>query len=137
MPTRMLTGKFSLLKEVTIFLLLLSILLGIRSMWQTTFSTPEHPPVTRGVIDLRGWDFERSPSIPLNGEWEFYPHAFLSRQDKPSPEDVQPRYVQVPGDWSDGFSEEASSSYGYGTYRIRILVDQPLEQPYTFWFQQI
>lgn len=31
---------------------------------------------------------------------------------------------------------DQNSSYGYGTYRLRILVD-PLQQPVSFWIKQI
>ena len=30
------------------------------------------PVAIRGIIDLRGWDFERDGSATLDGEWEFY-----------------------------------------------------------------
>ncbi|USG68495.1 ATP-binding protein [Brevibacillus ruminantium] len=126
-----------ILKKIAVFLLFLSVLLGLRWFWQTTFATPEHPAVRQGVLDMRGWNFERSSSIPLNGEWEFYPEALLSHQDLKQSSGIQPNYVHVPGDWRSALSNGSDSSYGYGTYRLRILVDQPLDQPYGFWIQQI
>ncbi|GGG58255.1 hybrid sensor histidine kinase/response regulator [Paenibacillus radicis (ex Gao et al. 2016)] len=44
--------------------------------------------------------------------------------------------LQVPGDWSDAFETGGTSSYGYGTYRIQILID-PLQQPISLWFNKI
>ncbi|HEY2491881.1 MAG TPA: ATP-binding protein [Paenibacillus sp.] len=84
---------------------------------------------------MRGWDFEHSSSIPLDGEWEFYPSKFLSH-DKSQATPSQ-SHIQVPGDWSSAFSTDNNSSYGYGTYKLRILIDKPLEQPYGFWIQKV
>ncbi|MGG1662724.1 ATP-binding protein [Brevibacillus sp. NRS-1366] len=128
----------TILKYTGIILMSLSFLLGLRwFFWFNVFATPEHPVVKQGVLDMRGWDFESSRSIPLDGEWEFYPKALLSQRDimKKSRQDSQ--YVEVPGDWSSAFPDGSVSSFGYGTYRLRILVDQPLNQPYAFWIQKI
>jgi len=100
------------------------------------FHQTEHPDAVEGVLDLRGWDFKSASSIKLNGEWTFYPGALLSRQDViNSAEPV--RYVQVPGDWREALPEGSHYSIGYGTYRLRILVDEQLVQPLAFWIQSI
>ncbi|WP_338120669.1 hypothetical protein [Aneurinibacillus aneurinilyticus] len=124
--------NYTFLKQITIIMVFLSILLGLRWFWFIIVATPEHPRATQGVLDMRGWNFENSSSIPLNGEWEFYPEAFISHKDIMRSIVAQPHYVQVPGDWRNALSKESDSSFGYGTYRLRILVDQPLNQPYTF-----
>ncbi|MGG1662734.1 ATP-binding protein [Brevibacillus sp. NRS-1366] len=127
----------SLLKHVVIILLFLTFLFGLRWLWFTANANPPHPYAAQGILDLRGWDFEKSPSIPLDGQWEFFPEAFVKHEDLKHPDSLLRRYVQVPGDWRNGFAEGSPSSFGYGTYRLRILVDHPLKQPYTFWMQQI
>ncbi|MED2255040.1 ATP-binding protein [Brevibacillus parabrevis] len=123
-------------KYAIILTFFLALLLGLRWMWYSLNADPKHPDVEQGVLDMRGWDFERSPSISLKGQWEFYPNAFLSQKDLKQVPERERQYVQVPGDWSSAFPN-AADSYGYGTYRLRILVDQQLEQPYTFWIQEI
>lgn len=126
------------MKPILITVLFLAFLLGLRWFWFTANANPPHPYAVQGILDLRGWDFEKSPSIPLDGQWEFFPDAFLKQEDlKQQPDNLLRRYIQVPGDWRSGFSEGPSSSFGYGTYRLRILVDHPLQQPYTFWIQQV
>ncbi|GAA0352923.1 ATP-binding protein [Bacillus horti] len=113
-------------------------MLGLRWAWFTYFYTPEHPSVQQGVLDLRGWALEGTSSITLNGDWEFYPYAFLYHEDfNNQTTDHRPHYIQVPGDWREGFEGEKNASFGYGTYRIRILVDQPLSLRYAFWLQGI
>lgn len=125
------------LKYILIVLVFLSVLLGIRWAWLAHYATPEHPHAVQGVVDLRGWNFEESPSITLDGEWEFYPDTFLSHGELTPSLTQRSNYVHVPGDWSTGFSEDNDSPFGYGTYRLRILVDQPLNQPYSLWLQEI
>ncbi len=125
------------LKVSAVILLFLFVLLGFRWLWFWTFAAPDHPSAVQGVLDLRGWDLEHSRSLALDGEWEFYPGALLSHEDARSQPAGNPNYVEVPGDWGRGMPEGSESSYGYGTYRLRILVDQPLSQPYGFWIQEI
>ncbi|MBB3068593.1 sensor histidine kinase YesM [Paenibacillus baekrokdamisoli] len=71
----------------------------------------------------------------MDGQWQFYPAKLASHQDAQLAEN-QSRYIQVPGDWSSVLNSGSGSSYGYGTYRLRILID-PLEQPIAFWLQGI
>lgn len=124
------------LKYAATFILFLFILLGIRWFWSGFFLTPEHPRAVQGVLDLRGWDFAKSHSITLKGEWEFYPEAFITHEDK-GREYPGKRYIQVPGDWRSALPPGSKSSFGYGTYRLRILVSPFLQQSFEFWIQEI
>jgi len=123
------------LTNIATILLFLSILLGLRWAWSEIFPTSEHPRAVNGLLDMRGWDLNKSSPIALNGEWQFYPEKFLFHQDLESVAD-HPRYLQVPGDWSSVLTNGSGSSYGYGTYKLRILVD-PLKQPIALWIQRI
>ncbi|MEK8217012.1 hybrid sensor histidine kinase/response regulator [Paenibacillus sp. FSL L8-0463] len=124
------------LKYAMTFILFLSILLGVRWLWSGIFLTPEHPRAVQGVLDLRGWDFANSRSITLNGEWDFYPEAFVTQKDKDW-KSLDKRYIQVPGDWRSALPAGSKSSFGYGTYRLRILVDPLPQQSFEFWIQEI
>ncbi|ASA23282.1 hybrid sensor histidine kinase/response regulator [Paenibacillus donghaensis] len=125
------------LKYILLLLFYLAILITLRFLWFTTYVTPEHPLAKQGVMDLRGWNFEDSRSIKLDGEWEFYPGQFITYGDNTAQSRNLQKYTQVPGDWSAAFPEGEHPSFGYGTYRLRILIDQPLNQPYGFWIQRI
>nr|WP_308860142.1 ATP-binding protein [Paenibacillus endoradicis] len=103
--------------------------------WSTLFTTPEHPEAVHGVLDMRNWNLSNSSSIPLKGEWTFYPDQLISHSDIESG-DNQSSYIQVPGDWRSLMTNEENSPMGYGTYRLRILVS-PLEEPISFWMQGI
>lgn len=39
------------------------------------------PQAQKGVMDLRGWDFERDGPVRLSGEYEFYWDILLSPED--------------------------------------------------------
>ncbi|MBP1991589.1 hybrid sensor histidine kinase/response regulator [Paenibacillus eucommiae] len=84
---------------------------------------------------MRGVDLEKASSFNLDGQWQFYPGKLISRQDLQS-EEIKFHDIQVPGDWGNVLNKDSGSSYGYGTYRLRILID-PLKQPVVFWLQGI
>ncbi|MEC0123256.1 hybrid sensor histidine kinase/response regulator [Paenibacillus pabuli] len=118
---------------VVLSILFLTFLTGFRWIWSETFSIPEHPKPTQGVLDLRGWDLTHASPISLDGEWEFIPHALLSGREK-SVLNQPSTWIQVPGDWRSVLP--SSSSFGYGTYRIRILLD-PSVKEISLWAQKI
>ncbi|MFP3390766.1 hypothetical protein [Brevibacillus sp. SIMBA_040] len=60
------------MKHIGMVILFLAFLLAIRWMWYSVHATPEHPFVSQGVIDLRGWDTERFPDR-LAVEWDVDP----------------------------------------------------------------
>ncbi|MCU6708112.1 ATP-binding protein [Paenibacillus sp. J5C_2022] len=124
------------LKYAVTFVLFLSILLGLRWLWTEIFPVHEHPAAVQGVLDLRGHDFVKSYPISLNGEWEFYPEAFITHNDK-SRQSLDKRYIQVPGDWRSALPSGSNSSFGYGTYRLLILIDPLPQQSFEFWIQDI
>ncbi|GED54534.1 hypothetical protein BBO01nite_37750 [Brevibacillus borstelensis] len=129
--------KKPIFKYVLTTLFFISVLLSLRSLWSEVFRTAEHPDAVQGVLDMRGWPFEESPTIALNGEWEFYPGELVSHEDIARMSTKRPHFIQVPGDWRSAFPAGSESSFGYGTYRLRILIDKPLDQPYAFWFRDL
>ncbi|MEF3306959.1 hybrid sensor histidine kinase/response regulator [Paenibacillus sp. GYB003] len=128
---------YSITKHIAALVLFLAFLLGMRWAWSELFASTEHPGAVQGVLDLRGLDMGSSLPVNLDGEWEFYPGAFVTHDDlKRQPADGM-RYVRVPGDWRDAFPGEPNTSFGYGTYRLTIRVAPGPDQPYTFWIKDI
>ena len=85
----------------------------------------------RGELDLRGWDLTTTHTLKLDGTWEFYPRALLM----PSAGDAhtsgeEREFIKVPGDWSASLSPHTNSPFGYGTYRLHILVNPHKGQTY-------
>ncbi|WP_411735590.1 ATP-binding protein [Paenibacillus sp. M2] len=129
------TKRMDRYKYLIIMLIIFGVLLGMRSVWSELFNTVDEHRAVNGVLDLRDVDLDQSPVMYLNGEWELYPDKLLTLQDI-SKREGGAKSVQVPGDWGSAQNQEHESSYGYGTYRLRILTD-PLQTPVTFWFKGI
>lgn len=125
------------MKKAAILLIYVALLLCVRWFWSDTFGTEQQPKVENGVLDLRGIHLDDRHSIVLDGEWEFYPDMLISGSRQADQAKDGRRYIQVPGDWSSAWPDKNGSSFGYGTYRLRILVDQPLNQPYELWVKEI
>ncbi|WP_238177790.1 ATP-binding protein [Paenibacillus contaminans] len=127
--------NYPILSKLVIIALFAMLLFGLRLAWISLFPVSETASAVNGVLDLRDLDFENSNLVNLDGEWDFYPSRFVTYKDIAS-ESGPPLHLQVPGDWSQAFGDARSSSYGTGTYRLRILVD-PLEKPVTLWIKKI
>ena len=83
-----------------------------------------------GVLDLRAYSFEQQGPVKLDGKWKFYWNQLI-----PPTADAQgstaPIRMPLPGMWSDSsLSTSKISEYGYGTYRLEVLL--PAEHPETF-----
>lgn len=89
------------------------------------------PQVTKGVIDLRNWDFEKNGSVKLNGTWEFYWKQQLVSQDFTFPKNIPaPHFISVPGNWNNStIKKKKIPLQGYATYRIKIRL--PKNKPNT------
>ncbi|MCL6663048.1 hybrid sensor histidine kinase/response regulator [Paenibacillus amylolyticus] len=129
------TKRMDRYKYLFIMLIIFGVLIGMRSVWSELFHTVDEHRAVNGVLDLRGVDLDQSPVMYLNGEWELYPDELLTQQDIVK-RNGGAKTVQVPGDWRSDQSQEQENSFGYGTYRLRILTD-PLQKPVTFWFKGI
>jgi hypothetical protein len=100
----------------------LGVLFCLRWAWsEQLFYTSEHPRPVGGVLDMRGLDLDKSPTFYLDGQWQLHPEQFITREDIQS-EEHPFRNIQVPGDWGSVLNKDSGSSYGYGTYRLRILI---------------
>lgn len=119
-----------LLKHAMMTFIFLGLLLGIRWLWHEWNPIPKHPPIEQGMIDLSHWDFDHTNSMLLTGEWAFYPGQL---EGEPVGE---PEFVQVPGSWGEAMPQGAA--YGYGTYKLTILLgDEQEGRDYGFWFKRM
>jgi signal transduction histidine kinase len=106
--------------------ILIVVVIGIacNAVYSMTKDRSETVPVAReGVIDLSNWDFARLGSVPLNGQWTFYPNQLLKPDQLPG-SSAPTRYIRVPGLWTaaDGDGEKAMGGQGYATYRLIVKV---------------
>lgn len=104
--------------KIIIIMLFAMTLTGLRLLWNNTFTDPEELHVTDGELDLRNWDSSDDRSVTLVGEWDFHPFTLL---EESSFDNLQK--IDVPADWSSRLNPDNDSPYGYGSYHLRILVD--------------
>lgn len=120
-----------------VFLLIgifLAFLTGIRLCWIFLTAPAVHPMAQQGLIDLRYWEVGQNQSVSLNGEWEFYPHRFLYTNNRADDVPFTPNKgvpIQVPGNWSAQISNATDSTFGYGSYRLRLLMPTSKQQLYS------
>lgn len=120
-----LKNKQHLRRPILIVILFALVLTSFRFLWIETFSSNEQPPVVDGQLDLRDWDFSKKGTITLDGEWGFHPYTWISDGFSSNKNDIK-----VPGDWSASLNPESEDPYGYGSYRLRILVNPEIETTY-------
>lgn len=121
-------------KKLLLCILLFGLLFGLRWLWSgLLFPLDRTMQAEDGVLDLRGLDWEKAGLMTLNGDWDWYPGQLLSHEELRS--EAPPRQtIHVPGNWGTPSSldkESKDNAYGYGTYRLRIVID-PLKQPVAF-----
>lgn len=73
-----------------------------------------------GRLDLSSWDMEDMPSIPLDGEWEFYWNALLTPEDFQNASPPIPTgYMTVPSLWNGKTLQgKELPVFGCATYRL-------------------
>ncbi|WP_438347938.1 ATP-binding protein [Paenibacillus sp. FA6] len=108
-------------KVLAIAILFVIVLTGLRLLWITAFDDSDQPEIVAGQLDLRDWDFSENPSITLDGEWEFHPYTWLVEGDHLT--ETNRKFLNVPGNWGPVLNPDDHSPYGFGSYRLRILVN--------------
>ncbi len=82
---------------------------------------------SKGTVDLRKIEFDKNTTVALDGEWEFYPNKFISYSDLSN---ITPDYIQVPFAWNQQPKNYTTyPNYGYGSYRLKIIIGTHLEYP--------
>ncbi len=85
------------------------------------------PLASKGVLDLRQWNFESDGEVSLSGEYEFYWRQYLPPVSFVNDQPVASGYINVPGRWNglevDG---QPLPGVGYATYRLTVLLPDTL-----------
>lgn len=113
---------------------LIIVLTMVRMLWIALQSSPEHPRAVQGVLDMRGWDFQNSRPITLDGQWSFYPGRLIEPRETGTASSGA-SFIEVPGNWKTSLSDD--SAIGYGSYRLRILTDPTANQALALRVQEI
>lgn len=110
--------------------LFLLVLTGIRLVWINLQTTSMRVEAEEGVVDLSDWLPSSKPILSLDGQWEFYPSQLVT----PGPDGAfvleagSIMKMAVPESWQRHFSPQQRSTFGYGTYRLRVILPQRTEE---------
>ncbi len=93
------------------------------------------PISSRGILDLREYDFYATGSLRLNGEWVFYWQS-LHRQTPSTPSEGE--WINLPREW-DGYNWKGQvlPADGFATFHLKIILPEgqhflSLEIPYVY-----
>ncbi|GAK13144.1 ATP-binding protein [Geomicrobium sp. JCM 19039] len=118
-------------KILAIVLIFIFALMGARLLWITSFTSSVSVEIEEGVLDLREWSRHDLKNVTLDGDWEFYPSTWYDHHQ--DAEETEAIYLEVPGSWNDQFD----GPEGFGSYRLRILVDEELEETYSLYVPSV
>lgn len=100
------------------------IVLGIIGvLFASLIYASENTLLKDGVLDLRGWDFEENPIVPVNGVWQFAFGQQLNPEFFANAEEPDLQLVEVPAPWNNQPAYENYPELGYATYYLKILLD--------------
>ncbi|MEJ3721386.1 ATP-binding protein [Paenibacillus polymyxa] len=133
-------------------ILLLAVALPVYPLVSGVLSGNSHWKAHNGVIDLRNWDPDKEGAVQLGGEWEFYPNQLLQPssfqetryQDWANRQNSSKlglgtgssaKIVNVPGRWNQWMP--GGQATGYGTYHVRVLLPEKVENLYGIHMQNI
>lgn len=102
------------------------IVLGIIGvLFASLIYASENTLLKDGVLDLRAWDFEENPIVPMNGMWMFAYGEQIDPAFYNSDELHDFDLISVPAPWNNQFEGETYPELGYATYYLKILIDNP------------
>jgi two-component system sensor histidine kinase ChiS len=82
---------------------------------------------SKGVLDLREYNFKSDGPLELYGEYEFYWNHMLNPAIEGDTAEMM--YVQVPGSWFHLRKEHPEiERYGFATYRLLILLPDNVDE---------
>lgn len=106
-----------------VFLIIITVLRLLWNDYLTMFDYQEKKLAYQGVLDLHDIKFTNTQTLPLNGEWEFYPSVFISPDEFGVNSDIthyEKIYLNTPDTWETAFTSEEKQPFRFGTYRLRI-----------------
>lgn len=113
------------MKRTTWILVMAFAVLYVLRVYWAYESDSKMPTAVDGIIDLRQWDAAAGKIAGLKGEWRFYPNVFLDPgrlTEAERAEAARERNIEVPGGWDKAVSPDDPTPFGYGTYRLTVLL---------------
>ncbi|EAY26730.1 sensor histidine kinase [Microscilla marina] len=93
-------------------------------LWLTGCSPVKtKPKVTNGKMDLSQYDFAKSGTVLLSGDWEFYWEKFYYSSHFKKGRPTSSKLVNVPESWNGlNVGGKTLAGNGYATYRMRLTL---------------
>lgn len=110
--------------KIAVFLLITIVFTA--SLQALTQSNRDLPQAKRGVLDLSNWSLEQDGPVFLDGEWEFYEGQLLTPADFHQ-NNSGISYLSVPATWTGKNAEGGMARKGFGTYRLKVLLQDEKE----------
>ncbi|KZE39259.1 histidine kinase [Brevibacillus parabrevis] len=102
-------------------------IVGFFVIYIQTIPVKGSPQAVQGVLDLSKWDFRKQGLVSLDGDWEFYEGQLLGPSDFRNESRADTKYLKVPETWKGKSETGGMSRKGYGTYRLKIIVNSTEE----------
>lgn len=118
--------KYKEFRAILIMLIAFAISIGILNNNVRLSNKRNIPKAQNGVLDLRGWDFEKNGMIPLNGQWDFYYGKFINPDEfttKNIPEKTGE--INIPGNFNGyKYKDKKLDGNGFATYKLKVITDK-------------
>lgn len=111
------------------------LLTGGRLVWLELFKPEQQPYATNGLLNLQGFDLLAAGSITLDGQWEFYPGVWL--QDEEEGQKHNAKFIHIPGGWNSYLETDQDTPFGYGSYRLQIMLDADERHSYSLYVPSV
>jgi|GEM_PF-492149 len=112
------------LRTLLFVVVLITLLLSAACEDEKSAAAGGFPSPKEGILDLRGFAFDETTPIPLEGEWDFYWNRFMTFEELDA--EKADLSVRVPSLWKDyKLEKETLSGMGFATYRLHIVTDLP------------
>lgn len=83
----------------------------------------DSPKASKGIMDLRDWQFGKNGPVKLEGEWEFYWYELINPADVASYKKKK-NYRYFPKLWEfDSIRGERMAPQGHATHRLRVILN--------------
>jgi two-component system sensor histidine kinase ChiS len=81
------------------------------------------PTAVRGSLDLSSWNFQKTPEVDLDGDWEYWWGSLYTPAELVSAPPGQS--YKIPGCWN---AEKAKPAIGMATFRLRLTLPETISQ---------
>jgi adenylate cyclase len=92
---------------------------------------------TKGVLDLKEWNYQNNELIKLEGEWEFYWKEWITPQNCGFVNKEETSFISLPQNWNGYvWKGKTLGSDGYASYRLCIQLPEDAQEIWIRSYEQ-